>query len=510
MYFHYLLLFTILSSPSFTTILQSRQQQIVDILSQNPLQEKLLENFLTSGAMGGYFTTDEILETFTFLSERYKTHVERTVIGKTSLKAEMLAFRLSDNVNSKYQKSQVLFTALHHAREVLSGNMMVKLLLRILHGILHGKSEIKFFKFNDILMVPIVNIDGHQLISKAYGTSAWEARKEKRKNMNSKYCQNSDENVLTGVDLNRNYGYHFGNDPSDAQPCSETYRGPHPFSEPETQAIKEFTLRHPTIVSAMNFHSYGNIWIHPFNYMKKKNAYPKHLEPTVVNFYEQFKLKIGIVSDGDSGTAYDTVSYATDGEGSDWMLGERKIISFSPELGTGKGQEQNFYPPKESIWPALQENYAVIKEFLLMNEFSPRDLSYGFDQREYFVFTFFQEQLANIYQPDLLIEDPGSDFVSGVESIQVESRLGEIAEAQFEKTEGDTRLRISLQEIVKLQNFKLTFRFKNGATWSPKTELLFSFKMPSGYNFWEVKLRLADCVKRQRILALLTPKYIQI
>ena len=45
-----------------------------------------------------------------------------------------------------------------------------------------------------------------------------------------------------GVDLNRNFGYMWGYDDegSSPDPYSETYRGASAFSEPETQALREF------------------------------------------------------------------------------------------------------------------------------------------------------------------------------------------------------------------------------------------------------------------------------
>ncbi len=37
-----------------------------------------------------------------------------------------------------------------------------------------------------------------------------------------------------GVDLNRNYDFHYGKNKEDSYKCGETYRGPYAFSEPET------------------------------------------------------------------------------------------------------------------------------------------------------------------------------------------------------------------------------------------------------------------------------------
>jgi len=61
--------------------------------------------------------------------------------------------------------------------------------------------------------------------------------------MNSKHC--SKNKVEMGVDLNRNYGFHYGQNLDDTDECSESYRGPYAFSEPETQAIKKLIEKYP-------------------------------------------------------------------------------------------------------------------------------------------------------------------------------------------------------------------------------------------------------------------------
>ena len=46
--------------------------------------------------------------------------------------------------------------------------------------------------------------------------------------------------VCIGVDLNRNYGYRWGGLGTSKQPCREIFAGTGPFSEPETNAVKNF------------------------------------------------------------------------------------------------------------------------------------------------------------------------------------------------------------------------------------------------------------------------------
>jgi Zinc carboxypeptidase. len=60
-----------------------------------------------------------------------------------------------------------------------------------------------------------------------------------------------------GVDLNRNYDFHWNSNlGSSPNECNEEYRGPKPFSEPETQAIKGFVEDNLSKIKlAINFHA---------------------------------------------------------------------------------------------------------------------------------------------------------------------------------------------------------------------------------------------------------------
>lgn len=64
-------------------------------------------------------------------------------------------------------------------------------------------------------------------------------------------------------------------------PCDETYRGPEPFSEPETQAVRDLVARCAKELRVVyNFHTYGNFFLHPLNSDDEQNTrliteYPK-------------------------------------------------------------------------------------------------------------------------------------------------------------------------------------------------------------------------------------------
>lgn len=93
----------------------------------------------------------------------------------------------------------------------------------------------KIFLFANIVFVPFVNLDGHDFISNAWGTSKYNIGKSKRKNMNlGVKCENQRsqgnsyyQDMVSGVDINRNYDVAFRQDEegSNDDPCDEIYRG---------------------------------------------------------------------------------------------------------------------------------------------------------------------------------------------------------------------------------------------------------------------------------------------
>ena len=76
------------------------------------------------------------------------------------------------------------------------------------------------------------------------------------------------------MDLNRNYDWAFGIDNvgSNSNPCEEDFRGRSAFSEPATKQMKSLIENTPEgrqIKIALNLHSWGNLLIHPWSYLKK-------------------------------------------------------------------------------------------------------------------------------------------------------------------------------------------------------------------------------------------------
>lgn len=87
--------------------------------------------------------------------------------------------------------------------------------------------------------------------------------------------------------------------------------------------------------------------------MKAPKYYPDFLEKKYSDFYEDFGNEVQKITKSKYGNAIEMVSYSTDGEASDWMLGEKRIVSFSPELGSFNPDAQTFYLPKSLIFGVI-------------------------------------------------------------------------------------------------------------------------------------------------------------
>ena len=171
-------------------ISETVKTRINDYLSDPKPDATKLRSVLESGSMNGHFTSDEVYSLFSYLQEKYPEIATKEVIGSTYLGADILMFRLKKPAkdNSEIVKSKMLFTGNHHARELLTVTICLKIFIESIHSLVHQTQNSGFWTFNDLLIVPIINLDSHTLISESFGTSDWDEIKYKRKNMNEEYC----------------------------------------------------------------------------------------------------------------------------------------------------------------------------------------------------------------------------------------------------------------------------------------------------------------------------------
>ncbi len=248
---------------------------------------------------------------------------------------DILAIKISDNVELEEDEPEVLFTGAHHAREWISVEVPFNLAKYLVENYATDPIIQSYVDNVEIWIVPMVNPDGHQY---SIDVDRW-WRKNRRNNGGGSY----------GVDLNRNYGYMWGGSGSSPDPFSDIYRGTAPFSEPESQAIENLALTHD--FSAMvTYHSYGQLILYPWGYT--------YNPPPDVQLLSSLSQDMANLIQSVHGNAYTPQQgsdlYITSGTTDDWFYGALGTIGFTIEL---RPIGFPFFElPESEIIPTWEEN----------------------------------------------------------------------------------------------------------------------------------------------------------
>ncbi|MGK5110722.1 MULTISPECIES: M14 family zinc carboxypeptidase [unclassified Geodermatophilus] len=199
-------------------------------------------------------------EEFVALAAAHPDLVEQVVIGRSVNGQEILAFKVTADAGlvPDGQRPAVLYASAQHAREWITPEMTRRLMRHVLDASGSDPEIRGVLDRTELWFVPVLNPDGYD---HTFTTDRlW------RKNLRD----NDGDGAITGVDgvdLNRNFATRFGYDEegSSSAPESETFRGPAPASEPETQAL-DGLMRRIGFEFLVNYHSaaelllYGTGW----------------------------------------------------------------------------------------------------------------------------------------------------------------------------------------------------------------------------------------------------------
>lgn len=161
----------------------------------------------------------------------------------------------------------------------------------------------------------------------------------------------------SGVDLNRNFGFHWGGQGASRQPCAETFAGRGAFSEPESRAVRDFMENAATKFYAfLTFHSYGQYILYPWGYDKTVPPDHKDLDRVGKLAAENIRKMTGYKYQvGPSGA----LLYPASGGSDDWAKGDLKIkYTYTVEMrDSGKN---GFILPASQIEPSGREALEIV------------------------------------------------------------------------------------------------------------------------------------------------------
>ncbi|XP_011547823.3 carboxypeptidase B isoform X1 [Plutella xylostella] len=269
------------------------------------------------------------------LEKEYPAICTVVVIGKSVHGRDIKMLKIS---NTDATNSGVWLDGCIHAREWITTSV-VTYIANCLVTQFHCLP--KYITNKDWHIVPVLNPDGY--VYTHTKDRLWRKNRSKFKGG-------------IGVDLNRNFSYGWGNngdEGSSDDPSSNFYRGPEPFSEPESASVRDAILgSHSTFKVFLSFHSYFECIIFPWGYkVEPCPDYIKLLEGGIamsraIHQSTGKTYKVGSTKD---------LTYFACGTSTDWSYGVANIpYCYMVEL---RGRKHKFKLPREEILDTCVENW---------------------------------------------------------------------------------------------------------------------------------------------------------
>jgi hypothetical protein len=386
---------------------------------------------------GGFYTYSEMLAELDEMSQLFPNLIStRSDVKDESIFSEphphqtyedrfLQWVKISDNPNTNENEPEVLYTAVHHAREPASLQQLIFYMWYLLENY-ETDQEIRDIVDNtELYFIPCVNPDGYVYneTDEPQGGGMW------RKNRFNTH----------GVDNNRNYSYidNNGNEVWNTAGTSnntgnDTYAGTEPFSESENSAIRYF-VENNDFKLALNNHTYSNLLLYPFGYDYNQFTEDNEVFESISSLLVQQNGYENILS---------SELYPAAGDSDDFMYGmlttenggtRDKIFAMTPEIGS-------------SFWPAAATIEDLCKEMLFLNLNAARLVNNYATLNESSSYTIEGLSFNSTYELQRLgISEPGdfsvtfvpvSDNISSVESVNNYNQLdlGETVEGSFSIT----------------------------------------------------------------------------
>ena len=259
-------------------------------------------------------------------------------------------------------RPQVAINSMIHAREWITPPATQYLLESLVRDYDSNPRIRNLMDTVDWHITPIFNVDGYLY--------SWSNERYWRKN------RRNNGNGTFGVDLNRNWDIDWGGNGASSNSNDETYHGTGPFSEPETQVMRDFLLSLDDLRAHVDTHSYSQLVLHA----------PGTFAQSVPN-QAQLQAVAEEMSDAilDTNGAFYTPQRGVDlyeaaGAFSDWTGLVVGAFGFTIEARPAGGGLNGFSPPANQILPAAEEINAA---YLVMAELRTQPLRFVLPESAY-------------------------------------------------------------------------------------------------------------------------------
>jgi hypothetical protein len=294
-----------------------------------------------------YHSYTSIVRELDSLQRAYPSLIRVMNIGASLQNRIMVAVKIAKDVGKEYDRPAILFDGCHHSNEVMGAEICMAAVNELLSRYGQDVEVTRWIDQYAIYVVPVVNVDGYTIV-----TSGQDPRWRKNaRDTDGKPGLHFPE----GVDLNRTYDFNWAHGGS-SDSMSGRYRGPFPFSEPETRAFADFA-RQKRFLLSITYHSQGEVIYYPWNWNGHKAPDDRLLTSIAQGLGRSIKT---MRSDSTYRAEYGA---GLVGQSYTWLYGALGTFDFVVE--TGKGA--SIFPPYE-VAGIVRENLNGVRFMLRQAE----------------------------------------------------------------------------------------------------------------------------------------------
>ncbi len=290
-----------------------------------------------------YHTYDTIVREVDALAKFHPSLIRVSPIGATLRNRKIIAVKISKDVAEESDRPAILFDGCHHSDEVLGAEICLEIVRELVGKYGKDPEVTNWVDRYQIYVVPVVNVDGHDIV-----TSGQDPRWEKNAR-----DTDGDGKVMypDGVNLNRTYDFNWAHGGS-GERTNMRYRGPFPFSEPETRALAGLA-RQKRFLLSLTYHSQGEVIYYPWIWNGHKAPDDRLLTSIARGLAGSIKTMQGDSSyKAEYGAGLVGQSYP-------WLYGVLGTFDFVVETGRGA----HIFPPHE-VAGIVRENMNGVRFML--------------------------------------------------------------------------------------------------------------------------------------------------
>jgi hypothetical protein len=328
---------------------------------------------------GSYHTLAQVESIIQSIANNYPDITDLYSIGTTYEGRDIWCLEISDNPGVDEGEPGIVFSGLHHAREWPTVEICLYAADQLTSEYGSNTEITNAVNNNRIWLITCVNPDGYYYCY----DQGHDWRKNRRPVPGG-----------IGIDLNRNYGGSSDGNPWGSwgsvgegsitnNPGGEVYCGPSPFSEAETQAMRDIYLNN-NIHASIAWHTHGELVLYSWAYSYDQAPDYNYLSQVAQNLASEITKQSGY---GTYTPQQGAVLYPTTGDNTDWVYGYGHYVQGRPTFAFTIEACSSFHPSASYLDQIVQENFDAALYLLgeaenIRNTVTPRVIPPIIDEME--------------------------------------------------------------------------------------------------------------------------------